>query len=251
MPGFPTGPRAGASTAVAVAGLVAANLLPLVGVVWFGWSLHELLVVYWLENGVVGLANVPKILVAAGADERSFSMTVNGRPVTLPDPPADPGDRPRVRPGNLPVAGFFCLHYGIFWAVHGVFVLAFPAFAPGMVPVSLASLPVVALGTGAMVLSHGVSLYANFLRGDEWRTVGPGDRMGAPYGRVVVLHLTIILGAFAVVAVGAPVAALAVMVVCKTGLDLAAHLREHRRDGAGSRDAAGTDESVGADSPRA
>jgi hypothetical protein len=215
--------------------MLAANLVPLAGVVWFGWNLHELLVVYWLENGVVGLANVPKILVAAGPNERSLSMTVNGRPVTLPDPPADPGDRPTLRAGNLPVAAFFCLHYGIFWVVHGVFVLAFPAFAPAMTPVSLSSLPVVALGTAAVAASHGVSLYANFLRGGEWRRVGPGDRMGAVYGRVVVLHLTVILGAFAVAAAGAPVAALAVMVALKTGIDVVAHLREHRRDGGDPR----------------
>jgi hypothetical protein len=155
---------------------VAANLLPLAGVVRFGWLLHELLVVYWLENGVVGLANVPKILVAAGRDERPVSMTVNGRAVTLPDPPADPGDRPGLRLASLPVAG--CVHYGVFWAVHGVFVLLLPSLAPGMTPVSLASLPAVELGAGALLVSHGVSLYANSLRGGEWRRVGPATGCG-------------------------------------------------------------------------
>ena len=55
--------------------------------------------------------------------------------------------------------------------------------------------------------------------------------MRAPYGRVVVLHLTILVGAVAVATVGAPIAALAVVVVLKTGIDLAARLREHRRSG--------------------
>ena len=49
------------------------------------------------------------------------------------------------------------------------------------------------------------------------------------YGRVIVLHMTIILGAFAVAFVGAPIGALVVMVVLKTAVDLSAHLAERRR----------------------
>jgi hypothetical protein len=51
--------------------------------------------------------------------------------------------------------------------------------------------------------------------------------MGQPYARVVVLHLTIIGGGFLVMALGAPVLGLLLLVVLKIGVDLAAHLREH------------------------
>src|SRR5215212_5927619 len=47
--------------------LVLANLIPLIGVLFFGWSLITILVLYWLENGIVGLWNVPKILMARGS----------------------------------------------------------------------------------------------------------------------------------------------------------------------------------------
>jgi energy-converting hydrogenase Eha subunit C len=53
--------------------------------------------------------------------------------------------------------------------------------------------------------------------------------MGAPYTRVVILHLTIIFGAFAVALLGQPIGALVVMVLLKTGVDLAAHLGERAR----------------------
>jgi heme exporter protein D len=53
--------------------------------------------------------------------------------------------------------------------------------------------------------------------------------MKEPYRRVVVLHVTIVLGAFVVDTVGAPVAALLLLVGLKTATDLHAHLREHRR----------------------
>ena len=58
----------------------------------------------------------------------------------------------------------------------------------------------------------------------------PGERLNAPYSRVMVLHVTIVLGAFAITFVGAPIAALVVMVVVNLGIDLAAHLREHDRE---------------------
>jgi hypothetical protein len=52
--------------------------------------------------------------------------------------------------------------------------------------------------------------------------------MFAPYGRVVMLHLTIIFGAFIVAILGAPIGALLVLVVVKTVFDLSLHLRQHR-----------------------
>lgn len=53
--------------------------------------------------------------------------------------------------------------------------------------------------------------------------------MVEPYRRVVVLHVTIVLGAIGVAVVGAPVGALVVMVLAKTALDLRGHWREHDR----------------------
>ena len=43
----------------------------------------------------------------------------------------------------------------------------------------------------------------------------------------VSLHLTIIFGAMAVAFLGAPIAALVVLLVLKTAFDLRLHLREH------------------------
>ena len=43
------------------------------------------------------------------------------------------------------------------------------------------------------------------------------------------MHLTILAGAFLIMRLGAPVAALVVMVGVKTLIDLGAHLLEHRK----------------------
>ena len=227
---------AGRSRRAAVVALLATNVVPLVGVLGFGWSVQTLLVLYWLESAVVGAFNVPKIRRAHGAEtaasrERARRLKSNGTTVTLPDGPASVPERPVVRPETRGVARFFLGHYGVFWLAHGAFVLAIPLFTGDGGGVGVADLPTLALATGAAVVSHGVSYRENYLADGEWRRVSPGERLYAPYGRVLVMHLTVVLGAFVVSATGAGVGALVVMVVVKTVLDLRAHLREHASDG--------------------
>jgi hypothetical protein len=53
--------------------------------------------------------------------------------------------------------------------------------------------------------------------------------MAQPYGRIIVLHLTTLLGGFAASAAGQPLYALVVLVFLKTGLDLRAHLAERAK----------------------
>ena len=52
--------------------------------------------------------------------------------------------------------------------------------------------------------------------------------MGAPYARVVVMHVAIIAGGFLSMVFGSPAALLFVLVVLKTIIDVELHLREHK-----------------------
>lgn len=200
----------------AVVALVVANLIPLIGVLFFGWSVWNILVIYWLENGIVGLINVLKMAVATG-DEVTPGVTfmVNGRPATS-----------ATKMGLIP---FFIVHYGIFWFVHGIFVLTLPAFFSLMSDdgMTLDLGPVVFAALG-LAISHGLSFWWNFLHGGEYRRTAAAALMFAPYKRLVALHITIIFGAFAVMFTGAPAAAVAVLVAIKTAIDLGLHLAEHR-----------------------
>lgn len=209
--------------------LLVANAIPLVGVYFFGWSLLTILVLYWLENGIVGFWNVPRILLAQGTA------------VSTPSPPPTAG--------RAALATFFLVHYGIFWLVHGIFVFALPSFMDAgsnrilvgcgdedpFGNLQACNSPFgdlvwsnIAIAAVALFLSHGASFLFNYIRGGEYRTASPTGQMGAPYGRVVVLHLTIIFGAFAVAFLGSPVGALLLLVGLKTAFDLGLHLREHR-----------------------
>ena len=87
------------SSVGALVALVLANLVPLAGVLWFGWSIWTILTIYWVENGIVGFYNVLKMAAVSGI-------------------------------GKLGVIPFFILHYGMFWLVHGIFILTLPSFVP-------------------------------------------------------------------------------------------------------------------------
>jgi hypothetical protein len=143
---------------------------------------------------------------------------------------------------------FFIVHYGIFWLVHGVFVFTLPLFFGGgflsnVTPlldesgspfdVSVVQigpdLSAVAWGAVGLAISHVSSFLINFVGRGEYQRVSAARQMFAPYGRLVVLHLTILFGAFVSLAIGSPVGAIVVLVLLKTILDLGLHLREHDR----------------------
>jgi Family of unknown function (DUF6498) len=183
------------------------------------------------------------MLLAEGGDSSGASgWRVNGRSA--------------VGMEKVALVPFFIVHYGIFWVVHGVFVFALPAFGLfsrpsfveggfeiGTIPSEIGPFdPAVGvLGTTGpnpwtiflavliLLVSHGLSFLLNFIGAGEYKRVSAAGQMFAPYGRLVVLHLTIIFGAFAISFLGAPVVAVVILVVLKTLMDLGFHLAEHRK----------------------
>jgi hypothetical protein len=230
-----------ASSTGAVVALIVANAIPLFGALFLGWNVWTILIVYWLENGVVGFFNVLKMLRAEGAADPSSGWRMNGKPMGMV--------------GRGAIAGFFVIHYGMFWFVHGIFVLTMPLFAGmaggfadlGPVPGEGGRFPgeglevdsmtsmtagfeigAVLFAVVALAISHGLSYWFNYLGRGEFRRTSAAGQMFAPYGRLVVLHITIIVGGMAIAFTGAPAAALAILVVLKTVMDIGFHLAEHR-----------------------
>jgi len=198
---------------LALLALILANLIPLFGVLYLGWDVGSLVVLYWSENLVTGAFTMLRMLVTGGARA-------------------------------LPLVLFFCLHYGGFCAVHGVVVLELTQFAaadsvepavqqwPGplaLVQQILAAAPTEFLwAVLALLLSHGASFLLLFLGQGEYRHSTLKQLMNAPYKRIVVLHVAVIAGGFLVVKMGAPVGLLIALVALKTGMDIMLHRRSHR-----------------------
>jgi hypothetical protein len=194
-----------------VLALVAANLAPLYGVLVLGWETFPLVLLFWLENVIIGALNAARMLCVDPRDPASWAA-------------------------KLLMVPFFCVHYGMFTAVHGVFVFAlFGGSAYGEIhglwTLDAAARAVHELGLGLAVLalaaSHLFSFLWNYLGRGEYRRASVGQLMAQPYGRVVVLHIAILGGGFATMALGSPVWALLLLVALKIGFDLRAHLREH------------------------
>jgi hypothetical protein len=210
--------------------LIGFNLIPLFGVLFGRWTVGTLLVLYWVENGIVGILNVPKILLAEGP-VAGGSTDPLGRVL---------GAGSLGMATRIPIAAFFLVHYGIFWLVHGVFVWTLPGFLaargpefdPNGFPIVSTAASVdgsaVLWGAVGLAISHGFSFVANYLGRGEYRKVSAAQQMGRPYGRVVTLHLAILFGAFLSLMLGSPIGALLVLVVLKTAIDVALHRREHQ-----------------------
>lgn len=207
------------STRLAVASLLLANLLPLIGVFLWGWNLSDLLLLYWIENGVIGIYTVLKML-ASTAPERN---------------------KPSNAYRKLQGVPFFIVTYGFFWLIHGLFVVTMFSRGGPTIPVqphtfffaavivSWMRADVLAWPVIGLFLSHGVSFVSNFLLQGEYRRQSLDLIMNQPFERVFVLHLTIIVGGFIVMLLGSPQVVLVLFVALKMMLDVQSHLKEHAK----------------------
>lgn len=197
---------------VSTMALVIANAVPIIGVIWFHWQVFPIILLYWLENVVVGGFNVLRMLVA------------------------EPGE-PAAWIAKVFMIPFFCVHFGMFTLIHGMFVFDLFGKYAGLAPVHsswlsasqvLAAIRVthIEYAVAALLLSHGISFVHNYVMGGEYRTAGLTTLMSQPYSRVVILHLVVLGGGALVAALGSPVPALLVLVLLKTVVDLAAHRKE-------------------------
>ena len=205
--------------------LVAANLVPLVGVLLLGWDAAMIVLLYWTENVVVGFYNVLRLILVKA-------------------------DKPIVHLGKLFMIPFFCIHFGGFCAGHGFFLLVFfklgggvgeffpePTWPLHLVFVQLLIAVITRLWEHhppgmewpvlALFVSHGVSFVQNFLLGGEYRTLTVQKLMARPYTRIVILHVAIIAAAMPVMVLGSPVPLLCILVLLKIGVDLWLHVKSH------------------------
>ena len=84
------------------------------------------------------------------------------------------------------------------------------------------------LVAACIFLSHFFSFLTNYLGKGEYRRTGLAALMQRPYGRIVVMHITVIIGAAVVSWLGDQLAMLVVLVAVKTLMDLKLHNRERQ-----------------------
>ena len=190
------------------------NLIPVVGVLFWGWSAFALIILYWMENLVIGVRTVASMLLNAA---------LNGA---------------AAWPGALFFAVFFTIHYGMFCAGHGIFILGFFGSdfwgssifdIPGMIAKLFETETNLTFGLISIIAWQLVQFVLFIVRGEAKGTT-PRDLMGAPYPRIMVLHITIIFGAFLLQLLNEPVAGILVLALVKMAYDVAEVLRDPEAD---------------------
>ncbi|MEO0436258.1 MAG: DUF6498-containing protein [Pseudomonadota bacterium] len=196
--------------------LVLANLIPLFGVAVFAWDVGALVVLYWAENLIIGVYTILKMFT-------------------------------KGRLSAVPMALFFCFHFGGFCAVHGLFIsllllgieepmassswpfpLVFFELLYSVVNSILAEAPQAwLLAFLGLCISHGYSFVSNFIQGKELEGTNLGRLMASPYKRIIVLHVAVMAGGFAASALGQPQLMLLALVLLKIIVDIKLHLKEH------------------------
>jgi len=186
------------------------NLVPVAGVLFWGWDAFVLIFLYWIENVFIGVRTFLALgLRGVLTDERAA----------------------------LFFAAFFVIHYGIFCYGHGFFVVT--SFGdnsgPGFDLWAIATHQLrtnlnFALGVAAAAFWQLVTLVLMVARGDIQRRTGQVI-MASPYLRIVVLHVTIILSGFFLLAIGAPQDGVVLLALFKTVADVWLASRQPQRDG--------------------
>jgi Family of unknown function (DUF6498) len=207
--------------------LLTANLVPLIGVILWDWDAFVLLMLYWLETAIIAFWTIVRIatLPISALGDIKFSGS----------------DR---TPSPLGLALFFTLHAGIFMGVHFMFLWTLFAGAwarriggPG------SFVDQMVIGTGlwlwlplaVLFVVRGLLMAFDAIRPWLMRrlritpraplqgrvTLGPGESLlFGLYIRIIIMQVTIIIGAFFALLVGS-VGALVLLVAIKTAVDLA------------------------------
>lgn len=212
---------------ISLAALVGANLIPLVGIFLFRWDISFIVLLYWLENLIAGFYSILKISLVKMKEKKANLH-------------------------KLFVIPFFCIHYGGFCAVHGVFLTVFFKIGTASSPLAGSSklwgplvflqllFSVVARLWASMppemiwallglFISHGVSFTENYILGGEYKKTELRKLMQQPYQRIVVMHLAILLGGIFIMRMDSPLSLLIILIMLKIIFDLHLHKKVHKQ----------------------
>jgi hypothetical protein len=190
---------------------VAGNLVPLAGVLFYGWQLLAVMVAFWLDGVAIGVYTAARILLA-----RLDGKAASGRSSAVT---------------RIYVAANFVLQYGFVSCVHGLLVIGLfglvgEKLAGRTVPeldvylLAVLRQPETLTAAAAMLLTRGIDFVTGYLRPRAYELADIGKEQSAPYRRVYLLHVVVVLGGGIALALHAPVAALVMLVALKSAGDL-------------------------------
>lgn len=166
--------------------LIAANLVPVYGVLFLGWSAKEVFIVYCLETIIIGFFTLLKLAITGVIkknDVWQYQGSVTKKPFWV-------------------FMLFFLVHYGmfvaiqmsLFFAVSGIgksnditllnFINKWPQLITQETYIML----------GVFIVSYAFKNITEFILSGEYRTASLAYLMFQPYGRIFIQQVTVLLG---------------------------------------------------------
>lgn len=165
--------------------LIIANLLPVYGVAFLGWSAVDAFIVYALETLIIGVITVMKILLMTMVNKKGmWHNHGSATPVS-----------------GLFFAAFFVVHFGLFAAVQTTIF----SQTAGIVPANKGAMHFffhwyeyintdIAVMLAAIAFGHLAKSFIPFVLRGEYKTMSMMRVMFQPYGRIFIQQFTVILG---------------------------------------------------------
>ncbi len=227
--------------------LVLANLIPIFGVILYGWKVLDVVIFYWLETIIIGFFNVIKINMCQGKPpendeeaakamgpffEWAHEQGKKNKAENQTDFNSTKNDLGTA--GKTFISVFFLFHYNFFIFVQ--FFLIMGVISPssgnmdlfGTLKFIQENTDYLFLGILGIIFSHAFSLYMNFYKGEEYIHTNPGIQMFKPYVRIFIQQFVVILGAMFVLLFNSPMPLLILLVALKIIIDLVAHNISHK-----------------------
>ena len=139
---------------ISVIAIILTNLVPIYGVLFMGWQVFPILLLFWIENLIIGVSNVFKMILASPGNFGQWFAKI----VMIP---------------------FFCVHYGMFTLVHGIFILVFfggfsktgTPFPSGNDIWGLVANLQLGWAVLGLIISHTISFITNYIGNGEYKTI--------------------------------------------------------------------------------
>jgi len=230
---FPGWPATASLLSPATLILLAANLLPLAGVLFWNWDAFVILVLYWFETAIIGFWTLVRI--ATASREALGGIKMEGS-TSAPSP--------------FGLALFFVAHAGIFMGVHFVFLwVLFSGDWAKRIHGPIEFVEKLIIGTDlwlpllVLFAARGIVFFYPLIHARLRRWINPQRParvkpapsddiahaiVGGFYARIIVMHIAILAGGF--LSFFGSIAPLIILIAIKTAVDLGMHFAFDTRD---------------------
>jgi hypothetical protein len=146
--------------------IIMVNMIPVIGIMFLGWRIGHVVVLFWLESMMIGFFNLLRILFAQGRN----------------------GTEPTKKFGT---ALFFLVHYFGFMLAQGFFMFAAVLSRDDLATFAELNIGLVFAG---LLLFYSFNFIGDFILSGEFQHKTPDAFFFRPYGRVAIQQILILGG---------------------------------------------------------